>query len=128
MTAMGATERLVFTPEELRRIEDVDRLAAVGGPGIDDLVGMLDDPSWTVRRAVVAAIAAVGMPAFPALSALLRDRRDNEARIAATMDALAALAGDADRALADMADRADEAVLADIAQILGSKLPFLRRD
>ena len=38
-----------------------------GTGGLDQLLAMLDDPSWTVRRAVVAALAALGTPAVAPL-------------------------------------------------------------
>jgi HEAT repeat protein len=115
--------RLAYSPEELRRAERVDRLAAVGPSGVAELLDMLDDPSWTVRRAVVAALAAVGAPALEPLCALLRTRRDNETRIAATVDALAALSADdrVDAALAAMTRDAGPALLSDVAQILGRR-------
>ncbi|HEX4406528.1 MAG TPA: HEAT repeat domain-containing protein [Polyangia bacterium] len=112
--------RIAFSPEDLRRVEEIERLAK--GGGVDRLIGMLDDPNWAVRRAVVAALAASGPGAVGLLCEALQDRRDNEGRIAATVDALAAFTGDADPALAAMAAADVEIpVLADIAQILGRR-------
>jgi HEAT repeat protein len=113
--------RPAFSPEELRRVEQVDRFTAEGAGGLEPLLAMLSDPSWTVRRAVVAALAARGMEAFPRLCELLRSFRDDETRIAATVDALSALNGDADLALAEMTETAGAPVLADLAQILGRR-------
>ncbi len=110
-----------FSSEELRRIEHVDRLLAGGGDGVHGLLAMLDDPSWSVRRAVVAALAAAGTSAVAPLVDVLRTRRDDEARIAATVDALSALTGDCDSALVELTAGAPAAVLADVAQILGRR-------
>ena len=127
MTSGGG--RAAYSPDELRRVEHVDRLVANRAAGLDELLEMLDDPSWMVRRAVVAALAASGTVAVAPLCQSLLARRDSEARIAATVDTLAALSGDADVALVAMlgeigaADDADvdTAVLADVVQILGRR-------
>ena len=47
-------DHLVFTGDEVRRLERIDRLVADQSAGIAPLLDLLDDPSWTVRRAVVA--------------------------------------------------------------------------
>jgi HEAT repeat protein len=114
---------LAYSPEELRRAQRVDELASLGPSGVAELLEMLDDPSWTVRRAVVAALAAAGAPAVEPLCAVLRGRRDSETRIAATVDALSALSADdrVDAALAAMTRDGGPAVLADVAQILGRR-------
>lgn len=101
------------------RLEAVKRLARDGG--VAQLLAMLDDPSWSVRREVVAALAARGSAAVGPLCEALRDRRGSEAGIAATIDALAAVSGDADPALAAMVGEAELPVLADIAHILGRR-------
>jgi HEAT repeat protein len=136
MTSGGG--RAAYSPDELRRVEHVERLVANRAAGLDELLGMLGDPSWIVRRAVVAALAASGTEAVAPLCQSLRARRDSEARIAATVDSLAALSGDADVALVAMlgevaapdaaaeakapVDAAvDAAVLADVVQILGRR-------
>jgi HEAT repeat protein len=113
--------QFAFTPEELHRMERVDRLAAGADGGVVALADMLDDPSWTVRRSVVAALAAAGTVAIAPLCALLRTRRDSEARVAATVDALSASNGDADAAVLAMRDDPNPAVVADVAQILGRR-------
>ena len=115
--------RLAFSPEELRRVQEVDRLAALSGVGVPRLVAMLDDPSWAVRRAVVAALGAAGEGALAPLLDALQTRRDDEARIAALVDALSTLAADgAEAELAKLAATSREAtVLADVAQILGRR-------
>ncbi|HXJ18789.1 MAG TPA: HEAT repeat domain-containing protein [Polyangia bacterium] len=115
--------RLTYSPEELRRATRVDELVALGPSSFAELIEMLDDPSWTVRRAVVAALSAAGPDAVEPLCAVLRTRRDSETRIAATVDALAALSLDdrVDAAVAAMARGGDPALLADVAQILGRR-------
>ena len=110
-----------FTPDELRRMEHVDRLTAGGHTGVAPLLDMLDDPSWTVRRSVVAALATAGNAAVGPLCATLRDRRDSEARIAATVDALSMSSGDVDPALIALGGDPNPAVVADAAQILGRR-------
>ncbi len=117
-----------YSPEELRRATRVDELAALGPSGVADLLEMLDDPSWTVRRAVVAALAAAGAPAVEPLCAVLRSRRDSETRIAATVDALSASSADerVDAALAAMTREGEPALLADVAQILGRRRTLSR--
>ena len=109
--------------DELLRTQEVDRLAAAADGGVPRLVEMLDDASWSVRRAVVASLAAAGEGALGPLLAELQQRRDSEARIAAVVDALSALTGDAaDAKLSALAvTGAEPAVLADVAQILGRR-------
>jgi HEAT repeat protein len=120
MTVLAS--RLAFSSEDQQRVDLVSRLAASGDMGdIEDLLSMLGDPSWTVRRAVVAALAANGPLTVGPLGRVLGQRRDNETFIAATVDALSAVTGDADSMLAAMVADAEIPVLADIAQILGRR-------
>ncbi len=119
-----------LTADEQERIALVDRHASAGA--IHALLPMLADPSWTVRRAVVASLAASGDEAVGPLCALLRNERDSEARIAAAVDAMVASNGYADEAAAQLASEANPAVVADAAQILGRRraqtaLPTLMR-
>ncbi len=130
MTPRGG--RPVLTEAERQRIESVDRLAARGGAAIGQLVEMLSDPSWVVRRGVVAALAALGDPAVPALCRVLAERRDDEARVAATVDALAASTGDVETAASQLLEHPSPAVVADAAQVLGRRhspraVPLLAR-
>ncbi|MDC3960359.1 HEAT repeat domain-containing protein [Polyangium jinanense] len=121
-TAPGS---FTFSDAEKERIEEIRMLEAMGASGVPELVEMLVDPSWTVRRKVVAALAAMGDVAVEPLCVALRDRRDNEARIAAAVDALSASAGNADPAVLALADADAPAVLADAAQILGRRKSML---
>ena len=114
---------LALTREELQRASLVDLLLARGERGIAGLIAMLDDPSWTVRRAVVAALSSAGPLATSALLETLTSRRDHEARVAAAVDALSALTGDSEieARLASMVRHPDPAVVADVAQVLGRR-------
>jgi len=114
---------LAFSPDELRRMQEVDRLAVDVAGGVPGLIWMLDDPSWTVRRAVIAALTAAGVRAVNPLIVELRQHRDSETRIAAVVDTLSALPDEGpDGALAALAaTESSAAVLADVAQILGRR-------
>jgi HEAT repeat protein len=118
---MISSDRFAFTPEERQRLEHIERLVADGATGVAPLIDLLDDPSWTVRRAVVAGLAAGGGAVVAPLCRALHDRRDSEARIAATVDTLAAVDGEVDAALTAMANDPDPAIVADVAQILGRR-------
>ena len=111
-----------ITGAERARIEHVDRLVAIGGGGVHELIGSLSEPSWTVRRAVVAGLAALGDDAVPALCAWLGDIRSDENAIAAAVDALAASIGTTVPVeIFRLAGHANPAVVADAAQILGRR-------
>ncbi len=118
---MTTADRFAFSPEERQRLERIERLVADGAEGVAPLLDLLDDPSWTVRRAVVAGLAAGGGAVVAPLCRALRERRDNEARIAATVDALAALDAEVDATLTAMVGDPDPAIVADVAQILGRR-------
>ncbi|WP_437579986.1 HEAT repeat domain-containing protein [Sorangium sp. So ce887] len=112
---------LAVSEAERRRVDQVDRLAASGTPGVPSLVEMLGDPSWTVRRAVVASLAALGDAAVAPLCACLSARRDSETRIAAAVDALVASLGDVDDAVLALTRDPRPAIVADAAQVLGRR-------
>lgn len=122
-----------ITDAERARIEHVDRLVALGDRGVRELVGMLSDPSWTVRRAVVAGLAALGDDAAGPLCTWLQSHRTNENAIAAAVDALASSIG---TSVTDevyrLAEHENPQVVADAAQILGRRrvaesVPLLAR-
>jgi HEAT repeat protein len=119
MTSRAAT--IALTNEQQQRISEVRRLSGKGEPGVSELVALLDDTSWAVRREVVATLAAEGSAAVPPLARLLREQRDNEARIAAAVDALAATSADVFDAMRELAESDDPAVVADAAQVLGRR-------
>ncbi|WP_373045267.1 HEAT repeat domain-containing protein [Vulgatibacter sp.] len=106
---------------EQERIAAIDRIVASESDPVGPLLERLDEKSWAVRRAVVAALASLGDAAVPPLCNLLRSSRDDEARIAAAVDALVASVGDADRCVAGLAGDPNPAVAADAAQILGRR-------
>ena len=111
-----------LTEAERSRIEYVDHLVAIGGRGVRELVAALGDPSWTVRRAVVAGLASLGDEAVVPLCSWLRDIRSSESAIAAAVDALSAsIASDLARHVVALADHPSPAVVADAAMILGRR-------
>nr|WP_153868780.1 MULTISPECIES: HEAT repeat domain-containing protein [Myxococcaceae] len=102
-------------------MDEVEALARQGAAGVAPLVSRLDDPSWAVRRGVVAALAQLGDVAVGPLCEVLVRGRDNEARIAAAVDALSASSGDAEGAVAGLVEHPDAAVVYDAAQVLGRR-------
>lgn len=115
------TGSTALTDAERERMERVDRLAASGPASVPSLVKMLDDPSWAVRRSVVAALGAHGSDAVEPLCSVLRNNRDNEARLAAAVDALVASSGAPEPAVERLAASEEPPVVADAAQILGRR-------
>ena len=84
-------------------------------------MGRLSDPSWVVRRAVVASLARIGS-AVDQLCAVLVGERTDEALLAAAVEALCASTGDADDAvLRLLGDEQSPATQSDAAQILGRR-------
>jgi HEAT repeat protein len=110
--------------QERIRLERVKALLALGESSVPALLAMLTDPSWLVRRAVVAALATVGPAAVVPLCELLRTQRDHEGRLAAAVDALVALVapnGTVEAAVIALTHDPIPAVVADAAQILGRR-------
>ena len=106
-------------PDELARIEAVAGLAREGT--VEQLIGRLSDPSWLVRRAVVAALARIGS-SVDLLCAVLLGERTDEARLAAAVEALCGSIGDADDAVLRLLDEGHSAaVRCDAAQVLGRR-------
>jgi len=118
---MNARASLALTPAEQERLARVQRLGQTGRAGVEGLLAFLNDPSWAVRRAVVAALAEQGEASVRPLCDLLRTQRDDEARISAAVDALVQTAADLLGEVALLARDADPAVAADAAQILGRR-------
>jgi HEAT repeat protein len=116
-------ERASAGAGDAARIARVRSLAADGEPSIAALTAMLSDPSWSVRREVVAALAQLGDRAVPALTSCLQTARTSEASIAACVDALVAnVGGSVDGALmALVSEHTPGPVLADVAQVLGRR-------
>lgn len=91
-------------------------------PGVSNLLSELANPSWTVRRVVVATLAELGDIVAEPLCELLRTLRDNEARIAAAVDALSASTGaGVDNAVLTLTESLEPAVITDAAHILGRR-------
>jgi HEAT repeat protein len=103
------------------RLGRVAALAAAGEARVPELIAMLADQSWVVRRDVIAALAALGDPPLSALCDSLRTERSDETQIAATVDTLVASMGKADAAVIALSNDTNPAVLADVAQILGRR-------
>ena len=119
MTGLNAP--FVLSEAERERVEQIDQLIAMGSESAHELVAQLDDPSWTVRRAVVAALAAMGDAGLVPLVQQLRTNRSDETVLAAMVDALAASTGNVPAALEPLVADRDPAVVADVAQILGRR-------
>lgn len=102
------------------RIEEISRLAR--GGAVEELVELLAEPSWAVRRSVVACLARIGS-AVELLCAELVGDRSHEARLSGAVEALSASNGDADEAVLRLIGegQSQAAVLCDAAQILGRR-------
>lgn len=118
---MSLTNTHSITDSEQLRVDLSRKLESSGEAGIPELIGMLADPSWVVRRVVVEALGNFGDLAVDQLCSELKNKRASEARIAATVDALVASRGTAEVKVALLADDEDPAVAADVAQILGRR-------
>jgi HEAT repeat protein len=117
----AAQRDLIASPAEQSRLGRLRELLDSGPAGVVELLAMRTDPSWAVRREVIAALAQLGEPALEPLCLSLRTERDDETRIAATVDALVASTGDVDAQLGRLRANADAALLADVGQILGRR-------
>ena len=122
MILADPTHALTLSPEDRTRVDRADELARQGGAAeIAELVTLLAEPSWAVRRAVVNALASVGAAAVPGLVRVLTDQRDSEARLAAAVDALVASTASVDGEMLRLATRAEPAVACDALQVLGRR-------
>ena len=117
------SERGATRPEQPVQpsLGEVEALVASGEQAAPQLVALLNHPSWSVRRAVVAGLAGLGNQAVALLCASLASERRDETRIAATVDALVASRADVDRAVMALAGAEDAHVVCDVAQILGRR-------
>ena len=97
--------RLGLSHEDRGRVEEVQRLTQAGAKSTGALVALLADPSWAVRRVVVAALARIGTPAVRPLCQVLLGDRTSEARLAAAVDTLVASSGDVDDAVLELATK-----------------------
>ena len=109
-----------LTTGEHRRVTQIDQLVALRG--VDELLASMSDPSWTVRRAGVAALAALGDDAVGPLCTWLRDRRTDEHAIAAAVDALSTSTGaTATSAVITLLEASGIAAAVDASRILGRR-------
>jgi HEAT repeat protein len=104
---------------EQERLERVEALRFDGAAAVPALLAELVEPSWAVRRAVVAVLAAGDRDTALRLCEALRTARDNEAKIAGIVDALATSKADVDDVLVALTSDPNPAVVCDAVQILG---------
>lgn len=109
-----------LSPDDRARVEEIEQLAR-SGEGANGLVARLDDPSWVVRRAVVAALASLGEAAVAPLLETLTSRRDKESRIAAAVDALSASRAAVEDRVVQLGRSPSPAIVCDALQILGRR-------
>jgi HEAT repeat protein len=119
MTEHKAT--LGLTSREQDRLARIRELSEGGAAHLEELLSSLDDPSWTVRREVIASLGLIGEPAATRLCGLVRNDRGNETKLAAAVDALVASTADVLSLMASLADDPNPAVVADAAQVLGRR-------
>jgi HEAT repeat protein len=112
---------LTLTDSEQRRISKVQAVADQGSSGISELLGMLTDPSWVVRRAVVNAFSNLGESSVKTLCDFLKNHRESEAGIAATVDALVMSAIPGEKFILELAEDPSPAIVADVVQIVGRR-------
>lgn len=108
------------SPSETQRLARAEQIQKLGEAGVAELLAGLVDPSWQVRRAVIAGLAAQASAVEP-LRDLLRDRREDETQVAASVDALVASVADVESVITPLATSTNPAVVADVAQILGRR-------
>ncbi len=118
---MILSETFSLTDAEQTRFAHVQRISEKGFNHISELLDMLIDPSWIVRRSVIDSLARSGDSAIEPLIGLLRNKRDNEARIAAVVDALSSSSGPVEKYIVLLIEDSDPAIVADVAQILGRR-------
>lgn len=119
---IGEKKVLVLSAEDRARVEHVETLARSGAAATVQLVALLAEPSWAVRRAVVAALASLGDTASDALVGVLEGARDNEARLAAAVDTLVASRGEhVNDRMIRLAGHGEPAIVCDAVQVLGRR-------
>ena len=106
---------------ERARIARISELRARGSEALPELLDELVEPTWAVRRAVVAALSEAEPAGMPLLCAALASSRENEAKLAGLVDALSATRNDVDELVLALAEHENVAVLCDAAQILGRR-------
>jgi HEAT repeat protein len=118
---MMTSDAYTLSDAERTRIAAVEQLGARAPASVDELVELLVDPSWIVRRAVIEALTIAGEAAVEPLCTVLREHRDHEGRLAAAVDALVALRVPVEPQVLRLSTDRNPAVVADAAQILGRR-------
>jgi HEAT repeat protein len=106
------------------RFEEIERLSTGGAAAVDPLIARLTEPSWAVRRAVIAGLVHLGDLALEPLCRVLEGQRGDEARLAAAVEAISASPGDVEGVLLHRLERRADlapALICDLAQILGRR-------
>ncbi len=116
---MTLSRPIALSASDRERVSEIDGLAAARNTLA--LLARLTDPSWAVRRAVVAALAALGDPAVGPMIHALETERTSEAKVAALVDALAASMGAPEAALEAFGRASPPPLLCDAAAILGRR-------
>jgi HEAT repeat protein len=104
---------------ERERIRRVEALRFDGSRAVPELLAELVEPSWAVRRAVVAVLTAGDRETALRLCEALRGERDSEAKLAGIVDALCGSKADVEDTLIELTRDPNPAVVCDAAQILG---------
>lgn len=104
---------------ERERLRHVEALRFDGPSAVPALLAELVEPSWVVRRAVVAVLAAGDRAVALRLCDALANARDHEAKIAGVVDALTASRADVDDVLVELTASPNSALVCDAVQILG---------
>jgi HEAT repeat protein len=106
---------------ERERLAHVESLRDGGAKALPALLAELVEPSWAVRRAVVALLAEEDLETASLLCAALRTARDNESKLAGIVDALSASIRDVDDQLIALTAQPLTAVVCDAVQVLGRR-------
>jgi HEAT repeat protein len=109
----------VRSERERERIARVEALRFDGAAAVPALLAELVEPSWAVRRAVVAVLAAGDREVALRLCEALGSARDDEAKVAGIVDALSTSKADVDDALIELTRAKEPAIVCDAVQILG---------
>lgn len=103
------------------RLSHVAELRARGIAALPELIEELVQPTWSVRRQVVAALVEAEPRAMSLLSSALSNSRESEAKIAGLVDALSSTGNDVDDLVLALAEHHNPAVVCDAVQILGRR-------
>jgi HEAT repeat protein len=107
--------------EDQQALAEVQRLGQSGGSVVPQLLALLGNHGWNVRRAVVSTLAQGDDQTLDELCRLLVERRDNESVIAGLVDALSAASPSAQPLVRSLLSAENPAVVCDAIQILGRR-------